>query len=358
MGLFSHQKLYSRAHRLSRGRGRVVEQREGRFTFSDHECFLEYGSRRAMLNDKGTLVSVVIPTYNRIQYLREAVDSVLNQTFANLEIIIVDDGSKDETSDYVGTLARRHNRIVFVRLEHTGVIAVVRNAGLRRARGTHVAFLDSDDLWRSDKTEKQLRAMQEYEADWVCSNAYVFEAEPRSAKTLLHAPRNFRSGNVTQRIILKYFVVSSSVMVRRDVIKSAGFFDETLQRCEDHEYFLRVSTTHKLAAMSEPLVYYRVHQSQKTVDPKEDLFRHTINSLNVFDSKVGGRYSAVGLKKSRLWTKVAIQQALRRDITYKQSIALARGEDASFWVSRCLYCVRQFGPFFRLVSRIINLLAR
>lgn len=308
--------------------------------------------------DADPLVSVIIPSYNRLGYLREAIESVLHQTYLNLEILIVDDGSTDETREYVAGLAGEQTGIVYIPLKHTGLIAAVRNAGLREANGEYIAFLDSDDLWCRDKIEKQLRVMKGSHATWVCSNAYVLHDDAGSAKKLLHKPTDFVSGNVTEKIILKYFVVSSSVILHRSILDTSGVFDETVKRCEDHEYFLRVSMTNSLAAIPEPLVYYRVHATQKTFDPKEDLFRQTTISLDVFDSKSHKRYhNAVALKKSNLWTKIAVQQALGGNDDFKRTIILSRLEDKNLWVSKCLYFIRSCPMLFKLASRMINAVA-
>src|ERR1041384_7078965 len=112
-----------------------------------------------MMSDSDPLVSVVIPTFNRARYLREAIDSVLNQTYPYWELIIVDDGSTDETQSTLETLADA--RVHVLRRPHEGNVARARNVGLEQAQGRYVAFLDSDDRWMPSKLQFQVADLAE-----------------------------------------------------------------------------------------------------------------------------------------------------------------------------------------------------
>src|SRR5471030_100631 len=113
------------------------------------------------MRSSGTpVVSIILPTFNRLRFLRPAVDSVLAQTFADWQLIIADDGSDEATRRYLRALDR-HGRVSLIWLAHSGIPAIVRNAALRQARGDYVAFMDSDDLWSPEKLQRQLESLQQ-----------------------------------------------------------------------------------------------------------------------------------------------------------------------------------------------------
>ena len=115
-------------------------------------------------------IAVIIPTYNRSELLKAALDSVLSQKYKDLETIVVDDGSEDDTSELVG----QYPQCRYIKLEHSGLPAVARNAGIRRTKADFVAFLDSDDEWLPQKLERQMPIFAEADAGLVCSNAFSF----------------------------------------------------------------------------------------------------------------------------------------------------------------------------------------
>ncbi len=120
-----------------------------------------------------SLISIIIPTYNRAALIGESIQSVLNQTYKHWELIIIDDGSHDDTHQVVSNF--RDKRISYYSIAHCGIFGKVRNEGLRRANGEYVAFLDSDDLWCADKLETQLELMNQYpEIFFVFSNVTIF----------------------------------------------------------------------------------------------------------------------------------------------------------------------------------------
>jgi len=213
------------------------------------------------------LVTVVIPTYNRAHLVTEAIESALGQTYPNLEIIVVNDGSSDETERVV--TEGYGDRVTYVRQENRG-LAGARNTGIRAGHGDYFAFHDDDDLWVSSKLEKQLAQLQ---AHPECALAYCAcleaDTEGRSTGRLyLHSGKG-RTGDNLGLLLKRTGILPSSVVVPKWCLERIGLFDEQLRVCEDTDFFLRVYLRHPAAYLREPLVLMRTHGEQKSrTDPK------------------------------------------------------------------------------------------
>lgn len=204
-------------------------------------------------------VSVVIPTYNRAELLAAALDSVLAQTLQCFEIIVVDDGSTDQTEDLLRGYAKD---LRYVRIEHCGLLGRVRNAGLKIARGDYVAFLDSDDLWTPEKLAYQLDVLErEPNVGIVCSNAQVLRCGESGPSGLYLGLDQGRSGRVLEELLVDNFIIASSAIVRRSVLNRTGFFTEErlLRGIEDYDLWLRVASISEVHYLADPLVIYREH---------------------------------------------------------------------------------------------------
>ena len=205
-------------------------------------------------------VSVVIPTYNRAALLVEAVESVLAQTFADLEVIIADDGSTDGSAELVAALG--DERVEVLRLDHSGTPAVARNAALARARGELVAFLDSDDVWVPEKLERQVAILHRSPGvGLVCSNSSVIDEDGNGIRDRYLPPDEGASGDVLAELLDVNFVVNSSAVARRELVEQAGAFSEDprLRAVEDYDLWLRVAATCEVVYLPEALVGYREH---------------------------------------------------------------------------------------------------
>ena len=193
-------------------------------------------------------VSVIIPTYDRASTLPRAIDSVLAQTLAPLELIVVDDGSADDTERLVRD---RYARVRYLKQSNAGVSAA-RNRGLAAARGSWLAFLDSDDEWRPRKTERQLAALAERPDVLVC---HTGENWMRRGRRVNPGLRHRKHGGWMFRHCLSLCAISpSSVIIHRDVLSSVGTFDEELPACEDYDLWLRICSRYEVQLVDEPLV--------------------------------------------------------------------------------------------------------
>jgi glycosyltransferase involved in cell wall biosynthesis len=197
------------------------------------------------------VISVIIPTYNRAAFVREAVDSVLAQSSSPGEVIVVDDGSTDETRS---VLAVHTERIRYVRQLHAGVSAA-RNHGVALARGEWLAFLDSDDLWLPGKLAAQRRFMVDH------PQSRIFQTEElwlRNGKRI--NPRKYHrkpDGYCFERLLERCLVSPSAVMVHRSVIDAVGGFDEAMPACEDYDLWLRIGCRYPIGLLKEPFVIKR-----------------------------------------------------------------------------------------------------
>ena len=200
-------------------------------------------------------VSIVIPTYNSSQYISEALDSVLAQTYKDYEIIVVDDGSTDDT---IQALQPYMSRIKYIYKENGGP-GSARNVGIRNAQGEYIAFLDSDDLWLPEKLEKQVRYLERYpEISLVFTDCLRLEENSlRRSKR-----RKFISDDMLVSIWWENLIVTSTVMVRKYCFERIGTFDESGRMAEDLEMWLRIiANGYRVSFLDEILAVYRVRLS-------------------------------------------------------------------------------------------------
>jgi glycosyltransferase involved in cell wall biosynthesis len=203
----------------------------------------------------GPLVSVVIPTRDRVNYLKRAAESVLRQTQTDWELIIVDDASQDGTAAYLSELVGRDNRVRFTRNATARGGAGARNEGILESRGRWIAFLDDDDEWLPEKLQRQLQLMQESNSAVACSCNYVMRfASGRSRLVQLPA-------NVTlEQLLLRNRLGSASLCLCSGVVlKEIGGFDATLKSAQDQDLWVRLRERGTVLVCAAALVLYRSH---------------------------------------------------------------------------------------------------
>jgi len=223
-------------------------------------------------NQVTPLISVVIPTYNRGWMLKEAVESVLMQDYPSYELIVVDDGSTDDTPAILDTYGARIN---VVRQENRGVSAA-RNRGVREAAGSLIAFLDSDDLWMQGKLSTQAAFFQAHPQVRICQTEEIWVRNGRRVN-----PKNRHkkpSEDIFEPSLELCLVSPSAVMMRRELFEEMGGFDETLPACEDYDLWLRIGCRHPVHLIDTPLIVKRGgHEDQLSRQPSLDKYR--IDSL-------------------------------------------------------------------------------
>ncbi len=198
------------------------------------------------------LVSVVLPTYNRAAFLPRAIGSVLAQTHRNLELIVADDGSTDNTEAVVAGIGDA--RVRYLRCPRNGGAAYARNRGLEQARGELIAFQDSDDEWLPHKLERQLQALREASAE-LGMVACAYKVVGESGHTWYYRPDPAAEVGDCEASLLSGFVfITPTWLLRRECLAAAGSFDEQLPNREDWDFVFRVLPRWRCQVLGEPLV--------------------------------------------------------------------------------------------------------
>ena len=211
-------------------------------------------------------VSVVIPTYNRADLIGEAIQSVLDQTFQDFAVHIIDDGSSDDTEEVVR--AFNDQRLNYFWQENTGSPGAARNAGIARSRSEFIAFLDSDDVWLPDKLGNQVEAMRTNPAcgivfsnfRYMCEHDFPWMNGPAIQDTKIP------TGRVFEALLHHNFIAVSTVMVRRVTLDRVGAFnsDPSIRGCDDVELWLRIAHDFEYAYVPQTGAIYRVHAGNMT----------------------------------------------------------------------------------------------
>jgi glycosyltransferase involved in cell wall biosynthesis len=216
------------------------------------------------VNNFHVKVSIIIPVYNRYLLIREAIESVLAQTFSNWELIIVDDGSTDNTVDAVNSI--QDPRIHILSPPHCGNIATLRNIGVQNSSGDLIAFLDSDDLWIPQKLETQMEGMKKNNAQWSYAG---FELIDETGKSIPIKYGNYYpfSGWIIEKLITYEATANiSSLILQRSLFDKVGGFnsDPKLFCREDYEFTLRLALHAEACAIDSVLVRIRDHEGRTT----------------------------------------------------------------------------------------------
>lgn len=198
------------------------------------------------------MVSVILPTFNRASVLPRAISTVLAQDYSNLELIVVDDGSTDGTDKVVAHT--EDSRVVYCRLEQNGGPAVARNAGIRLARGSLIAFQDSDDEWLPGKLGKQVRTLLAAGDALTFSYSSFWHEVNGRQEQIPTSSQIAREGSTSSRLLHGNFIGTPALVVSRRCLELSGAFDESMRSLEDWDLALRLSRVAQAVFVDEPLV--------------------------------------------------------------------------------------------------------
>lgn len=209
-------------------------------------------------------VSVIITTYNAAKYIEETINSVLEQTYQNFEIIIVDDSSTDDTLKVIENI--KDSRIYIYKIEHSGRPAIPRNFGIKKAKGNFTAFLDGDDIWTKNKLEEQIKYFKKFtDAIFIYSASVTFGKVNFFSPHYEVLPLLFNAAKSKEELINSGNTIScSSVIAKTNLLREINGFDEDkeLKAIEDYDLWLRLSDMGNFYFIPKILVKYRVHESQ------------------------------------------------------------------------------------------------
>lgn len=237
-------------------------------------------------------VSVIMPTYNRAKYLKKAIKSVLNQTFLDFEIIVINNFSTDETLDVVQSF--NDNRIKIINFNNDGIIAKSRNKGILHSTGKYIAFLDDDDLWCFNKLELQIQYLElNKEFDLVYSRAVIID-EFDNKQGLLIDPEDSKTGYIFKELLHNNFISILTVLVKKSVFDEVGLFNEeyNARAAEDYELWLRIAINSKFGFINNTLALYRMHSSNVSSSINKPLLRQKILHNIITNSVIPKEYIA------------------------------------------------------------------
>jgi glycosyltransferase involved in cell wall biosynthesis len=229
------------------------------------------------------LVSIIIPVYNGSNYLRDAIDSALAQTYENCEVIVVNDGSTDNTEQIC---LEYGDKIRYFHKENGGVATAV-NLGIENMRGEYFSWLSHDDMYRPNKIKRQITAIQNsYDIVKVCfSNCLWLNVENHSLN-ITKSEQLYDIVNLTDDIypILYEQIDMNTLLIHRIIINEVGKFNEELLAAQDYDYMLRVLSGHTHIFLNEPLVIRRVHSEQNTWKLSKFYYENSICRINVYSN--------------------------------------------------------------------------
>lgn len=197
-------------------------------------------------------VSIILPTYNRANVVGKAIESVLTQTYTDFELIVIDDGSTDDTEKVIASYDDK--RICYYRMEANGGQSKARNYGMKMAKYDYLAFEDSDDLWRIDKLEAQMRVMKEAESD-VGVIYHKFRYDLGYGKSVVlpdeSIPLERKSGDIYAQLLWDNLIGMPTMLIKKECIEKVGGMDESLRCLEDYDFALKVCKKYKAVFLNE-----------------------------------------------------------------------------------------------------------
>lgn len=262
-----------------------------------------------MENDSNPLVSVIIPTYNRPKMLEVTLQSVLNQTFKDYEILIIDSSEGNETKDLIDKV--NYSRLLYFKIpKKKGVreVSRARNKGIIEAHGQFIAFLDDDDIWLPTKLEEQVELMlRSPKKVGLIYCGFIISSYPDGKCIKIDVPK-YR-GEVSQQIMQRGFILTVTVLVRKECFNIAGLFDESLEAAEDWDMWVRIGKIYHFDYIEEPLATYNVNVNRPDsycdelggLKAWQKVFQKHMNDMN--DETLGYDYHRMAVSYLKLGMK-------------------------------------------------------
>lgn len=244
-----------------------------------------------------SLVSVIMPAYNAEKYIGEAIESVIEQSYQNWELLIVDDCSSDKTKEIIENYTSKDRRIKSIfRTINGGKPAIAKNSAIEFVQGSFVAFLDSDDLWTEQKLEQQINMMKNSQYALCYTGGYLIDEDSREIGEFI--PK-YKCGNIFKYMLQRYEINNQSVMIKKEVLRE---FNEEITIGEDYNLFMDIVYNHKVCSIKEKLVKYRVHSGSITKNKSKKLFEGTHFTLKQLNNKYG-IFKSYPLRYMYCWLK-------------------------------------------------------
>jgi len=275
-----------------------------------------------------SLVSVIIPTYNRADLIERAVNSVLDQTYDDIELIVVDDGSEDNTREVLSNYIREKH-ITYIKKENGGC-ASARNRGISEAKGAYLAFLDSDDTYLSDAIKNLVDTLSNSDADFVFSP--VIEIYPDQRKIINYPIARSNPENFAMEHLVNTNVYIHACLFKRKIFEKERM-DEKMQYNEDSDFLQRAAINYRAVYCKKPTVNHYHHQENKSKN-RIGILKALIYSLNKIRTEYPAFYTAHRVAADKRW------QELHRSLTeqyivqknYKKARELSKENKTGFFI--------------------------
>jgi glycosyltransferase involved in cell wall biosynthesis len=252
------------------------------------------------------LVTVIIPVYNGSNYLRQSIGSVLNQTYPNIELIVVNDGSNDETEDIALSFG---TKLKYFFQSNSGVSAAL-NKGIIEAKGIYIAWLSHDDYFLPNKIEKQINCLRKNPDSQICYTNYNVIDNFGEHQTIIKLP-HYETNEFSIHLLQAMFICGSTVLLKRDCfIKDEIFFDETLKYAQDADLWMKLSMKYKYVHINECLLNWRFHPGQGSRNVflmRQDKRKYLLNTIDNFNpDNFFQKYSKLHNFKALAFNRLAI----------------------------------------------------
>lgn len=245
------------------------------------------------MNKNMPLVSIVVPCYNHEMYVEQTIESIVNQTYKNIELIVIDDGSKDNSVEVIKRLREKYD-FIFIYRENKGLSATL-NEGIKLSKGKYFSACASDDKLVLDKIEKQVNFMESNNQYAMCYGNYIMFTDDGKEKNI--DVKNPKSGFIFDRLIMGNFIPAVTQMIRKDVFNDVGLFDESLY-IEDWDMWLRISNKYQVGYLDAYLAYYRKHETNIS---HQTLKMYESKKLILNKWKYYSNYENALLKNKLIW---------------------------------------------------------
>jgi glycosyltransferase involved in cell wall biosynthesis len=283
------------------------------------------------MNQNTPLISVVMTSYNHERYVSQAIESILNQTFPDFELIIVDDASTDRSREIIEAYKKRDFRIRIVYHDSNKGISKTANDGFEIARGKFVALMNSDDLWTPEKLEKQICILQQNPDLIVWSDASIIDANGNETGQLFtqmqKAIQRQKSGFIFRELIRSNFICGQSTIFETKIARQIKF-DTRLSYANDYKFMIDISKHHHFYFIPEPLVKYRIHGQNSILKNREgwerDHFIISKYAIKKYGSEIPNDFKAKLYRKigkyifnrghHRIGRKYILQAAIRNPL--------------------------------------------
>ena len=240
------------------------------------------------MNTKKPLVSIIVPAYNHQDYIHECIESILSQSYDNIELIIIDDGSKDNTYEmickYKNEIRKKLKNHVIIKKNNEGVSKTI-NLGIEKSTGEYICIIASDDIMMKDRISTQVDYMIKNNSKVSCGNSYVIRENKLTDETVITdvLKDKYYNGNQFYNLIENYFISTPTVMLRRDIIDEFGTFNPDFL-IEDWPYYVDIASKYNIDYINEVLCAYRLHSSNSQTNKKK-MFIYEKEILNYIFKK-------------------------------------------------------------------------